>query len=107
MSNTSKARWDVGQRVMPEALRAFCINAMTSAGMREEQARTTAEVLVTTDTWGVYTHGTKQLRPLLRHMREGGLDPNASPEVISETATSALIDGHYAMPPVTSCFAMR
>jgi ureidoglycolate dehydrogenase (NAD+) len=104
MSNT---RFTAGQRVMLDDLRAFCVEAMLKAGMQESQARTTAEVLTTTDTWGVFTHGTKQLRPLLKHMRLGGLDPNASPEIVAETATSVVVDGHYTMPVVTSCFAMQ
>lgn len=80
---------------------------MRRAGMREEDARVTADVLVTTDTWGVYTHGTKQLRPLLRHMRDGGLDPQAHPEVTAEGPGWARIDGHYAMPPFTAVTAMQ
>ena len=87
-------------------LTSVCIRAMLKAGMREADALVTADVLVTTDTWGVYTHGTKQLRPLLRHMRDGGLDPLATPEVIAEAAGWARIDGHYAMPPFTAVQAM-
>ena len=99
--------WPTGQRVKPDELRAYCIEAMLKAGVKAEQASVTVDVLVTTDQWGVFTHGTKQLRPLLRHMRAGGLDPNAAPEVAAEGPAWALIDGHYTMPPVTSCQAME
>jgi LDH2 family malate/lactate/ureidoglycolate dehydrogenase len=94
-------------RVSAQALHEFCVQAMLKAGMREQDAHTTAEVLVTTDTWGVYTHGTKQLRPLLVHMRDGGLNPQAQPEVVGEGPAWAHIDGHYAMPPVSAVMAMR
>jgi ureidoglycolate dehydrogenase (NAD+) len=104
MSNT---KWSVGQRVTPAELTEFCVAAMLQAGMREEQARVTAEVLVTTDTWGVFTHGTKQVRPLLRHMRAGGLDPKAEPELVSQGLAWALFDGHYTMPPFTAVTAMK
>ena len=97
----------VNGRVSVDELKAFCIRAMLKAGMREEDADATARMLVTTDTWGVYTHGTKQLRPLLKHMRDGGLDPRAIPEVVSEGPAWAHVDGHYAMPPVTSVLAMK
>jgi len=93
--------------IFPRELTAFCVEAMLRCGMREEDARITAEVLVTTDTWGVYTHGTKQLRPLLKNMRDGRLNAQAIPEVEREGPGWALIDGHYAMPMVTSCLAMR
>ena len=43
-------------------LHAFCVQALTRVGVGETDARTTADVLVTTDTWGTFTHGTKALR---------------------------------------------
>ncbi|HEY3289870.1 MAG TPA: Ldh family oxidoreductase [Anaerolineae bacterium] len=94
-------------RISVEDLTSICVNAMQRAGMREADARVTADVLVTTDTWGVYTHGTKQLRPLLRHMRDGGLDSQAHPEVTAEGPGWARLDGHYAMPPFTAVTAMQ
>jgi ureidoglycolate dehydrogenase (NAD+) len=94
-------------RVFVNDLETFCVQAMLRAGMREPDARTTAQVLVTTDAWGVFTHGTKQLRPLLRHMRDGGLAPQATPQVVHEGSAWAHIDGHYAMPPVSGVMAMQ
>ncbi len=95
------------KRVFPESLKDFCVEAMLKSGIREEDARITAEVLVTTDTCGVYTHGTKQLRFLLKNFRTGRLDTKAVPEVVSEGPSWAIVDGHYAMPLVTSCTAME
>lgn len=40
--------------------------------MRELDARTTADVLVTTDAWGVYSHGTLALRKYMDRVRVGG-----------------------------------
>jgi ureidoglycolate dehydrogenase (NAD+) len=94
-------------RVSVADLEAYCVEAMLKAGMREADARMTAHVLVTSDTWGVYTHGTKQLRPLLIHMRDGGLNPQATPEIVDEGPGWAHIDGHYAMPPVSAVMAMH
>ena len=74
--------------------------------MRPEDARVTADVLVTTDTWGVYTHGSKQLRPLLA-LRPNRMNITAAPEVIAEGPAWALVDGHYAMAMVSSCMAME
>ena len=98
---------DKPRRVFPERLTAFAIEAMVRSGLREEDARIGAEVLVTTDTFGVHTHGTKQLRPLMRALRTGQLDAKASPEIVRHGTAWALIDGHYALPMVTSCFAMQ
>lgn len=95
------------KRVTVEALHAFCVQAMLRSGLRSEDAQVTADVLVTTDTWGVYTHGSKQLRPLMQNVRAGRLDARATPEIVREGPGWALIDGHYAMPMATSCLAMR
>jgi ureidoglycolate dehydrogenase (NAD+) len=94
------------RRVRVEELNAYLVEAMLNCGMRREDAVVTADVLVTTDTWGVYTHGSKQLRPLLA-LRPDRMDVNATPEVISEGPAWALVDGHYAMATVTSCMAME
>ena len=94
-------------RISPEDLAAFCVAGMVKSGMRDEDARVTAEVLVTNDTWGIHTHGTKLLRPLWQNVRDGRLDVQAVPEVICEGPAWAIIDGHYAMPMVSSYLAME
>jgi ureidoglycolate dehydrogenase (NAD+) len=95
------------RRVHPARLEEFCTLAMVRSGMRAEEARLTAQVMVTTDTWGVFTHGSKQLRLLLHNFRQGRLDPRAVPMLVGGGPGWALFDGHYAMPMVTSCLAME
>jgi len=95
------------QRVPVHALERFCVSAMLKAGMQEEDARMTADVLVTTDTWGVHTHGTKQLRNMLKSFRDGKMDLRAQAELIAEGPSWALYDGHRSMPMVASRNAMR
>jgi ureidoglycolate dehydrogenase (NAD+) len=94
-------------RVRAPDLEAFCIEAMRTADLREQDARLTAEVLVTTDTWGVHTHGTRQLRGLLKNVRDGRLSASAKPAVTAEGAGWAMIDGQFAMPPATAYRAME
>lgn len=94
-------------KITPVELETFVISACCKAGMSEKDAMITAKVLVTTDTWGVYTHGTKQLRGLLKNLRDGRLKPDIKPEVVRESLSSVLIDGHYAMPMVSSVTAVR
>ena len=57
---------------------------MKLAGMNDEDAGVTADVLVTTDTWGVFTHGSKQLRGLLQNFRDRRMDIRARAEVVGE-----------------------
>ncbi len=94
-------------RVQVQDLKDFCMAAMLKSGLYPDDAELTAEVLVTTDTWGTFTHGTRQLRGLLKNVRSGRLDPKASIEVVEEGPAWAMVDGHYVMPPATSCRAME
>ena len=97
----------LGQRVSPRDLQAFCTKIMIKAGFKAEDARVTAEVLVTNDTWGAYTHGTRQLNPLFMNVRDGRISPQAVPEVKSERLGLAIVDGNNAMPMVSSSLAME
>lgn len=93
-------------KVLPADLEAFCVEAMRRYGLREEDARLSARIFVTNDTWGIHTHGTRQLRSLLKNFPMGRLDAKATAEVIKDGPAFALIDGHNAMPPVTAHRAM-
>lgn len=94
-------------RIHPDQLRQFCVEALTSVGVNETDARATADVLVTTDTWGIFTHGTKNLRGYIRRLRGGGLGARAVPKVVKEGPAWAMVDGDSALGMVTSVFAMR
>lgn len=93
--------------VQPQALKTFCVKAMKLAGMNEKDAGITADVLVTTDTWGVFTHGTKQVRGLMQNFRDRRMDIQAKAEVVGAGPGWGLIDGHHSMPMVTSVGAME
>lgn len=93
--------------VQVQDLMSLCMDAMLRTGLSPEDARLTAEVLVTTDTWGVYTHGSRQLRGLLKNIRGGRLHAAASMEIAAEGPAWAMVDAHYAMPPAVSCRAME
>lgn len=94
-------------RIAPQDLSAFCIAAMRKSGLNEEDARLTAEVLVTTDTLGTFTHGTRQLRGLLKNVRAGRLSATAHEEIVAQGPAWAIVDAHYAMPPAVSYRSME
>lgn len=95
------------ERISPAELKAFCVAAMQAAGVTAHDADTTAEVLVTTDTWGTHTHGTKQLRNLLKNFREGRMDIEARAELCGEGPGWARFDGHHSLPMPSSVLAMQ
>ena len=75
--------------------------------MSEADARTGADVLVTTDAWGVFTHGTKSLAGYLKRLKAGGLQPKGRPAVVAEGPAWGLVDGDSSLGMVTSVLAMR
>ncbi len=90
-----------------ETLQEFCVQAMLKCGMSEGPARIAAEVLVTTDAWGVYSHGTRALRQYLKRMRAGGLKAQARPHIIHEGPAFAMLDADNALAMVSACRAME
>lgn len=97
----------IGKRVAPADLQRFCAEAMVRCGLSRADAALTAEVLTTTDTWGTHSHGTRQLRPLMRAVKAGGIRPGNPPATRREGPGWALVDANGAMPMVVACRAME
>ena len=93
--------------VSPKQLSDFCVEALHRCGVSEEHARTTTDVLVTTDLFGVFTHGTKLLKGYVRRLRAGGLQCDVSPEICKEGPAWAIVDGNSGLGLVTAVFAMK
>ena len=72
-----------GTIALPQ-LKAFCRDAFARTGLSGPDADTGAEVLSTTDGWGVFTHGSKALRGYLRRLRAGGLRAGGRPGIVAE-----------------------
>jgi ureidoglycolate dehydrogenase (NAD+) len=95
------------QVVAVDKLHAFTKAAFVAGGLSPADASIGADVLVTTDAWGVFTHGTKNLRGYLRLLQAGGLQARAQPTIATQGAAWAVIDGHAALGMITSVFAMQ
>lgn len=89
-------------RVDPKRLVDFCTDIFVAEGMRPEDARIVSEILVRTDMRGVHTHGLYLVPKYLRAIREGGIKSDARPEVVSDSPTTAVLDGHAAIGEVTA-----
>ena len=96
-----------GMKVRVDDLQKFCMEALTKVGLSETDARLAAEVMVTTDTWGVFTHGTKSLLAYVRRIRAGGIRRAGMPKVVREGPAWAMVDGDSALGMVVGEFAMR
>ena len=88
-------------------LKRFSAAALTKAGLSRKNAEDAAEVLVATDTFGVLSHGTKNLYQYILKMKEGGLDAKAEPSIEREGPAWALMDGNAALGMITGRKAME
>lgn len=88
-------------------LTKLVVDILEKSGVSPADAKLTADVLVTTDSWGVATHGTKLLRGYGLRLRAGGLNPKGKPKIVSEGPSFAVIDGDTALGMVTSVFATK
>ena len=95
------------KKVKLDELKQFCVSALVKVGVSQENAKATTDVLVTTDMFGVLTHGTKNLHQYILKMQAGGLDAKAEPTVEVEGPAWAIINGNQAIGMVSSCAAMK
>jgi LDH2 family malate/lactate/ureidoglycolate dehydrogenase len=80
-------------RVPAEAMRGFITTAFEKVGVSAEDAGFLARLLVTNDLRGVFSHGTRQAATYVGLFRDGTLNPRPRVEVVSDTPSTALVDG--------------
>lgn len=97
----------VGKKIMPGDLEAWCKKAMCASGLTEKDAAYAADVFTAADTRGIHSHGTRQIRQLMNNVKDGRIDPAASPEVCIDCLAASIIDGHNAMPTTNAVEAME
>jgi ureidoglycolate dehydrogenase (NAD+) len=95
------------KRINVGKLSTYCVQVLAKTGLYQEDASTIAEVLVTTDTWGTFSHGTGALNNYVRSLKAGGMNPHAKPEIASEAGSWAILDAHSGMGMPSCCKAMN
>ena len=93
--------------VTVQQLSDFCGRALRHLGADQSDATVTANALVTADTWGVFTHGTKLLHDYLLRIQAGGIRVDCQPEVERQGPAWAVVEGHSVMGQVAGKFAME
>ena len=79
-----------------------------AAGVPEEDALICADVLIESDKRGIDSHGVGRFKPIyLDRIKEGIQYVNTNFEIVRETPTTAVIDGHDGMGHVISVKAMK
>lgn len=97
-------------RVNHQALRDFTRDVFASLGVPGDDAVTAADVLVHADVLGIDSHGVARLAGhpgYVPGLKSGIIRPSAEPRVVTETASTALLDGDGGLGGVVSTRAME
>ena len=87
---------------------SFMKDAFVGYGVPEKDAELCADVLMESDRRGIESHGCNRFKPIyLDRIKAGILNPVTNYEVIKETPTTAVLDGHDGMGMVVSHKAME
>ena len=90
-----------------DELRDIVLRILLAAGADERNAKVVAEHLVLANLSGVDTHGIWHVPGYVDAIRNGFIVPTAWPEVIKQTANSALVSGNWTFGQVTARHAME
>lgn len=98
---------DEGPRVHAEALRQFVIDILRSFGMRDADARISADVLVESDLRGIDSHGVPRLAFYAGRLADGAINLDAELRTVHETAATLTFDAQNGFGPPMAYRAME
>lgn len=86
----------------------FVIDSFVGYGIPREDAEICADVLLESDKRGIESHGVNRFKPIyLDRIRDGIQNPITNFEIVKETPTTAVVDGHDGMGQVIGYKAMK
>lgn len=88
-------------------LKDFMEEVFRKVGCNNEDAKTCADVLITSDLRGITSHGIGRLRMYVDRIYAGAIDPNSKMQIVREGKTTAVIDGRHGIGMVIGCHSMR
>lgn len=94
-------------RIDPEELEGFMRKVFIELGVPQGEASICANVLITSDLRGIESHGIGRLRMYVDRIHKGLIEPIASPEIINESPTTAVIDGRHGIGMVIAHQSME
>ena len=90
-----------------ETITNFVIDSFVGYGIPREDAEICADVLLESDKRGIESHGCNRFKPVyLDRIKAGIQNPITNFEIIKETETTAVVDGHDGMGQVIGYKAM-
>jgi LDH2 family malate/lactate/ureidoglycolate dehydrogenase len=95
------------QYIPVDTLLDFMIAVFEGLGTPSDEARICAEVLIASDLRGIESHGVGRLKYYYDRIRAGVQFTKTKIEIVKETETTAVLDGHHGMGHVIAYRAMR
>jgi len=87
-------------------VKRFMVSVMAAGGVSDSHASQLADVLVAGDHRGHFSHGMNRLEMYLNDCNTKICDGNATPTVLKESVSTALVDGRNGLGPVVGNFCM-
>ena len=86
----------------------FVTDAFEGYGVPREEAKMCTDVLLESDKRGIESHGCNRFKPIyLDRIKAGIQSPTTNFEILKETETTAVVDGHNGMGQVIGTRAMQ
>lgn len=91
-----------------ESLISFTTKAFMAAGIPEDDAKICSDILIESDKRGIESHGVNRFKAIYMDRIKAGIqNPVTNFEVVRETPTTAVIDGHDGMGQVIGYRSME
>ncbi len=98
---------ETAHRVRAEILVDFCVRVFEELGVASEDARITAQVLLSADLQGIASHGVAHLKRYADALRAGTIVARPETRIVVETPTTATIDAGAGLGPPVAYRAMQ
>ncbi|MDD5945948.1 MAG: Ldh family oxidoreductase [Clostridia bacterium] len=89
-----------------EALKDFSQEVFEKMGYTKDEAAIITDVLLTSDLYGIESHGMQRMVRYYKSIKNGRLKLGAEKEIVFETPVSAVIDGHDGTGQLLGHYAM-
>ena len=90
-----------------DVIESFIVDVFQGLGVPEDEARICADVLITSDLRGIESHGVGRLKYYYDRIQRGQHRTTTEMEIVKDTETTALVDGHHGMGHVIAYRSMR
>ena len=93
--------------VSTEELTSICLNVFQKYNIPPDEAEIVARSMVDANRVGHDSHGVIHLPKYVRELEAGLIQPNAPTEIVHESASIAVLDGHWGFGPVIATRAVE